>query len=483
MPFNSINFFIFLFLVTIIFFIIPRKIQWGWILVSSCYFYINYSAFYLIVFLFVIVLNYYSAILIEKVSEKRKGIIVFSIILLDILILFILKYYFYLESSYFQKSGISIFFNIIFPLGLSYFIFSLIAYIIEIKRGNVKAERHIGIFASAYMFFPKLAQGPIERPQNILPQFHIKQSFDYVRTISGLKLIIWGLFKKLVVADRLSIYVNTVYDNYKYHNGSTLILATVFYSFQIYADFSGYTDIAIGTAQILGFNLNNNFKRPYFARSVKEFWNRWHISFSTWLRDYLFLPLAYMLTRKLRKEKYLLIPSSGIIYMISIMLTFFICGLWHGEGIKYLIWGLIFGTSLTGLNWANKLMKKIRKYFHVSKNAKLLSAIKIFTTFLLVTFAWIFFRADNTKTAFEIIEKIITVQGSFFIGSLSNIVLSILSIVMLIMVECRQENITKSNVPYENRIWIKEQLAYVGLILIILLIGVFDGEQFIYFKF
>jgi D-alanyl-lipoteichoic acid acyltransferase DltB (MBOAT superfamily) len=233
--------------------------------------------------------------------------------------------------------------KIILPVGLSFFIFTILSYLIEIKRGTINAERHLGKFASSLLFFPKIMQGPIEKPGNIFPQFMEEKNFNYDMVVEGLKLMLWGYFKKLVVADRLAIYVNTVYGNYEHHSGISLLVATIFYSFQVYADFSGYTDIALGSAKVLGFNLTNNFNRPYFATSIREFWNRWHITLSVWLRDYLFLPLAFFFSRKMNKTKYLGLAVEKWIFLFASIITFAVCGIWHGEGLNFLIWGLLFG--------------------------------------------------------------------------------------------------------------------------------------------
>lgn len=485
MLFNSFGFFIFFFVTTLLFFILPRKLQWLWLLIASSYFYFCFSPVYLALFFSLILINYCFGSWIQKAKiDGQKYVFVLAVVI-NILVLCFFKYSRAIDSLVNADAGTdkSIFSGIILPLGLSYFVFSILAYLIEVKRGNIMAERHLGVFASAYMFFPKIAQGPIERPNTLLPQFHQDHDFDIERILDGFKLILWGLFKKLVIADRLGLYVNAVFNNYEHHSGTTLCLATLFYSFQIYADFSGYTDIALGSAHVLGFKLTNNFKRPYFAQSVKEFWDRWHISFSTWLRDYLFLPVAYSLAHKMKKEKYLFIPSDRLIYMISIVLTFAVCGIWHGEGTNYILWGLIFGVSLTYINWTSKLNKRLKKFLKVKKIPVTLALFKTATTFILISFAWIFFRADDSSAAFRIVAKIFSEPGKVFIDQPSNIIFSLFGILFLIAVELYQERVTRSNLPYVNKSWFKEQLAYIFLIIIILMIGVFDSGQFIYFQF
>lgn len=245
-------------------------------------------------------------------------------------------------------------------------------------------------------------QGPIEKPGSIFPQFNEEKGFNYERVTEGLKLMLWGYFKKLVVADRLALYVNAVYGNIEQHSGISLLVATIFYSFQIYADFSGYTDIALGSAKVLGFNLTNNFNRPYFTTSVQDFWNRWHISLSVWLKDYLFLPMAVFFTHNLKKPKLFGLAMDKWIFMFASVITFAVCGIWHGEGLNFLIWGLLFSIYLTTANWTLGINKKLRKRLHISKKSSLYRTYVIVISFILVTFTWIFFRADNTHDAISV---------------------------------------------------------------------------------
>jgi len=371
----------------------------------------------------------------------------------------------------------------ILPLGLSYLIFTVLSYQIEVRRKNILPEPHLGYFSLYLLFFPKIAQGPIERPQKLIPQFRQNHSFNYTSVVNGLKLILWGYFKKLVVADRLAIYVNAVYNNSTEHNGTTLIIATVFFAFQIYADFSGYTDIALGSAKLFGFNLTNNFRRPYLATSVKEFWDRWHITFSTWLRDYIFLPLAYTLAGKLKKERYLLVSADKWIYLISIMTTFAVCGIWHGVGWTFLIWGLIFGIYLTYSNWTKAFNKSVRKKLKIKKSSKFYLFYKVTVTFILVLFAWIFFRAGSIDDAFNIIEKIFTLPGPAFYENPSNLIFGLMGISVLLLVDLKQEYFGGRWLLINNRHYSIRIASIILLVLIILVAGVFDGGQFIYFQF
>jgi D-alanyl-lipoteichoic acid acyltransferase DltB (MBOAT superfamily) len=418
---------------------------------------------------------------IEKSHENKKKVLIASIAI-NVLILVFFKYIHSFAFQFWDNSNTNespLITKIILPVGLSYMVFTLLSYIIEVKRGNINSEKHFGLFLTSMLFFPKIMQGPIERPQKLLPQFREAKSFDPVRLVEGLKLIIWGLFKKLVIADRLAIYVNAVYGNVEFHNGTTLAVATIFYAFQLYADFSAYIDIALGSSKILGFDLTNNFKRPYFAKSVKEFWDRWHITFSLWLRDYLFLPLAFYLSRKLKDETFLKLKTEKWIYLFSIMITFAICGLWHGEGLNFLLWGLLFGVFLTWSNWMEKPFKSLRKKFNIKRQFKVYIVFKVLSTFLLVSFAWIFFRANSTAEAFEILGRILKFKGPIFIDS-QHMAYGLFGILILLVIEYGLEY---HYGKFKKSKWIFQQIAYACLIIITLMIGVFDGGQFIYFQF
>jgi len=484
MLFNSVSYLVFLPFVTIILFLVPGKFQWLWILASSTVFYYMLLPQYLVVFFALIPLNYYLGLRIGNAGMNKQKVFNIALVI-NLVVLALFKYSGILDSlfdSILSHPRSDTFWRIILPIGLSYFIFTILSYLIELKRGTIPPEKHIGIFAAYLMFFPKILQGPIERPGKIIQQFRGDKHFDYDRIVEGLKIMLWGYFKKLVVADRLAIYVNAVYGNADQHNGSTLSVATFFYAFQIYADFSGYTDIAIGSAKIMGFELTNNFKRPYFSTSIKEFWNRWHISFSSWLRDYLFLPLAYYFSGKMKDEKYLGIETEKWIFLFSSLITFAICGIWHGEGMNFLVWGLLFGFYLSYSNWTAGISKNLRKIFHISKKSAYYTAYKIILTFLLVCIAFVFFRANDLDDAFIILRKIVLSRGEIFIGEWQQFIFGICGIIILIAAEAIQE-FSKVTLPYKSRFWLKEQFVYLSLLFLIIFIGVFDGGQFIYFKF
>jgi alginate O-acetyltransferase complex protein AlgI len=490
MIFNSIIYLLFLSIVASAYYTFPSRIRWIWLLLASIGYYLSFIPVFLLLLGVIVFVNYFMAKWLAKVPDMKKGPLLVFIIGMNILVLALFKYFnFLFPDNQLHLYSVDLFYRVdsinkmILPLGLSYISFTVLSYQIEIKRKTIEPEKHFGYFSLYLLFFPRIAQGPIERPQHLLPQLHQSHVFNYNMVVEGLKLMLWGYFKKLVVADRLAIYVNAVYDNSEHHSGTTLIIATVFFAFQIYADFSGYTDIALGSAKLFGFNLTDNFKRPYFATSITDFWNRWHITFSTWLRDYLFLPLAYFLSNRLKKQKYLFVSADKWVYMIAIMVTFSICGIWHGVGWTYLIWGLIFGVYLTYSNGTRQLHKKIRKQFQIRKSSTYYIIYKTLATFILVLFAWVFFRADSFNEAIMIIRKVFPFSGSVFYGNPSNFIFALFGIISLVAIDFKREYYNGSlSILYNKHPFIRIT-GIVFLVITILLIGVLDGGQFIYFQF
>jgi alginate O-acetyltransferase complex protein AlgI len=298
MLFNSYEFLVFFPVVTVLFFLLPHRFRWLHLLLASCAFYMAFVPVYIVILLLTIVIDYWAGILIENASGSQRKFYLAMSLVANIGVLAIFKYYnFFIDNInnllHLSNSSTSLpLLNIILPIGLSFHTFQAMSYTLEVYRGNYPAERHFGIYALYVMFYPQLVAGPIERPQNVLPQFHKKHSFNYDRIASGLRLMAWGLFKKVVIADRMAFMVNEVYNQPHNYHGLPLLVATIFFSIQIYCDFSGYSDMALGTARVMGFELLKNFDRPYFSKSISEFWRRWHISLSTWFKDYLYISLG-----------------------------------------------------------------------------------------------------------------------------------------------------------------------------------------------
>jgi alginate O-acetyltransferase complex protein AlgI len=484
MLFSSMEYILFLLVVAVLWYTVPVRLRWLWLLACSTFFYFKLLPGYIILFFALIILNYYLAIAIER-SEFKKNLVFILAICTNVSLLAFFKYFGSLKNIYIDINELSEndhLLRIFLPIGLSFFIFGILSYLIEVYRGTIKAERHFGIFASSLMFFPKIMQGPIERPGHLFHQFREIKMVNYDLVAEGVKLMLWGYFKKLVVADRIALYVNEVYGNFELHSGASLLIAAILYSFQIYADFSGYTDIALGSAKVLGFNLTNNFKRPYLAMSIKDFWERWHITFSSWLRDYVFLPIAYILAHKMRHKEYLFITTEKWIYLIGIMITFTICGIWHGVGWNYLIWGILFGLYLTFSNWTKEINKSIRKQLHIKKSARIYVIFNVFVTFVLVSFAWIFFRADSLNVASEIIRRIFTNVGTPYLD-LVNLTYSSFGILLIALKDFMDEFHPGKVLLFNNKkLWVRYS-SYMVVIFLIIIFGTTGGKEFIYFQF
>ncbi len=487
MLFNSLEFMLFFPIVTTLYFIIPHKYRWAMLLGASCIFYMAFIPAYILILAVTICIDYAAGIMIDKTDGKRKKIFLLISIISTCLVLFIFKYYNFFNNSF---ASIASFFhlkypvqalNIILPIGLSFHTFQSLSYVIEVYRGLQKSEKHFGIYALYVMFYPQLVAGPIERPQNLLHQFREKHYFDYQRVVEGLKLMVWGLFKKAVIADRLAVVVNQVYGSPAEYNGIALNIATVFFAFQIFCDFSGYSDIAIGAAKVMGFNLMENFNRPYFSKSISEFWKRWHISLSTWFRDYFYISIGGNRVSKWR-------------WQMNLFLTFLISGLWHGASWTYVIWGALNGFYLVFAIWTRNIRKKISDFIRISKYKTIEKCWKVIVTFSLVCFAWIFFRSNSLSEAWYIITHLFSGLGNAFspdyllkcfsgLGlSKAEFAAAILSIVFLELFHLAQRQKRLGQMLTSKPVWVRWGVYYV-IVSVIIFLGVFGNSSFIYFQF
>ena len=494
MLFNSIDFLFFFPLVTILYYAIPHKYRWFLLLMASCVFYMWFIPQYILILSITIVIDYIAGILIERtLSRKRKKLYLIISIISTCLVLFLFKYFNFFNANLAKIAQLLDFnysikaLEIILPLGLSFHTLQSLAYIIEVYRGEQKAEYNFGIYSLYVMFYPQLVAGPIERPQNLLRQFYEKHSFDYKRVTDGLKLMVVGLFKKIVIADRLAIFVNQVYDSPTQYNGLTLVVATVLFAFQVYCDFSGYSDIAIGSAKTMGFRLMTNFNTPYFSKSISEFWTRWHISFNTWLRDYILIPL-----------------SSRTQWYFNLFIVFLVSGLWHGADWTYIIFGIIQGSYFIFSIWTKNLRLKIRAIIRLNKCKALLEYWQIFTTFSLICFSLIFFRAKNIGDAFYIVTHLLrgwggalnnvlsrvrgeVIQTSLFGGPIQIVreqfVIMVVLLILFIIVQSL-ENKGKETLDYLSRcpVYVRWSFWY-SYILGLFFLGVKTDNVFIYFQF
>lgn len=488
MLFNSLDFLIFFPIVTILYFLLPQKLRWVMLLTASCIFYMFFVPVYILILFFTIIIDYISGIYIERLQDKKKKLFLIISILSNVGILFVFKYFNFFNENIAYIARV-LHWNypienlwILLPIGLSFHTFQSLSYVIEVYRGHQKAERHLGIYALYVMFYPQLVAGPIERPQNMLHQFYEYHKFDYKRVTSGLKLMAWGFFKKVVIADRLALFVNQVYNNSNEYTGFTLVIATIFFSFQIFCDFSGYSDIAIGAAQVMGFKLMTNFRRPYLSKSVAEFWRRWHISLSTWFKDYVYISLGGNRVSKSR-------------WMLNLLITFLISGLWHGANWTYIIWGGLNGLFQIISYITRNVRGRVTHALRLGKLPWLYSVLQIAFTFILVSFTWIFFRANSMADAVHIISHI--PEGLFDAGvikaqliELSSIgfdkyyfILSFILIIIMEGVHFLEESGKNMWEIISAKPAAVRYTAYYILILAILLLGEFGSNEFIYFQF
>ena len=455
MIFNSLAFFFFFIIVIPAYFFMPFRLRWIFLLLASCFFYMFFKPVYILILGGTIIVDYFAGILLQKdYSARKRLLLLICSFIANIGVLVFFKYFNFVSDNFTWLSGIFGYKNhfpyldIILPVGLSFHTFQAMSYTIEVYRRKYKAETHFGYYALYVMYFPQLVAGPIERPQNILYQFHSKHDFNYNRTVSGLKLMLWGLFKKIVIADTLATPVNAYYANVFHTNNNPAIIIILF-SFQIYCDFSGYTDIAIGVSRIMGIELMRNFNYPYFAHTINAFWRRWHISLSTWFRDYLYIPLGGSKTQAL--------------YIRNVLIVFLISGLWHGASWTFIIWGFIHGV----LSITERLLK-------IDKSKNLLMGL---FSFSIISLAWIFFRAENFHVAAQVFQNL----------TIKHLDLEKKSVILLFLFISVEYFVYKKHAFTIFDLIPKKPLRYaVYLLMIEMILFAFNNktvQQFIYFQF
>ena len=476
MLFNSLQFLLFFPIVTVIYFLIKgNQVRWLWLLLASCYFYMAFIPAYLLILFVVILIDFSAGILIEKSQGSTREVWLIVSLIANIGLLAVFKYFNFLNSNIAQIfSLLHLNYSIpglafILPIGLSFHTFQSMSYTIEVYRGNYPAQKNILLYSLYVMFFPQLVAGPIERPFNIFPQFSIFHKFDANRVAAGLKLMVWGFFKKMVIADRLSMFVDEVFNTPKTHHGWSVIIAVFFFAIQIYCDFSGYTDIAIGAARILGINLMTNFNFPYFSKSVNEFWHRWHISLSTWFRDYLYIPLGGSRVVKWR-------------WYYNLFITFLISGLWHGAAWTFIIWGGLHGLAVIFEVLTKKARLRIKEYI----GAKIYGLSGAVITFCYVSFAWIFFRASSLENAVLILKNMFNKLGDFHLVTNTFGAPYFKTCILVIFILAAYDFIDSRWKVYtllEKKPFVFRMLVYNLLVAGVLFLGIYTKQEFIYFQF
>lgn len=447
-----------------------RKISNALLLIVSYGLYAQTNMAYTLILLGVTLITYLFALLIERCdTNKRKKHLIACGASLALLPLLVFKYYNFIinttqsflesiHSAPLHFSGL----NWAIPLGISFFTFQAVGYLMDVYYQRIKAEHNWWDYMLFVSFFPQIMSGPISKAKDLLPQIKTCRKFDATMATQGLKWFVWGLFLKVMMADRLGMYVDKVLDNYMFNSGTSCLLAVVYYSFQIYGDFAGYSFMAMGVGKLMGFNLINNFQRPYLSTSITDFWRRWHISLSTWLKDYVYIPLGGSRC------------SKGRNYW-NIFVTFLVSGIWHGANWTFIFWGILHGVF--------QVIEKMLGWQKCTTSSKLIRFSRILLTFVLVSIAWIFFRQPTIGDAFGVIERILTEHGALFKPSNKDVVFSLLSIGIVVCADLMREFQTKKFYRLVQAPIIVRWCMYYALLLLILLCGVFDSSQFIYVSF
>jgi D-alanyl-lipoteichoic acid acyltransferase DltB (MBOAT superfamily) len=481
--FNSLTFLIFFWLSTSAYFALPYRRRWALLLICSALFYAAYIPAYLLVLAVVIVIDYVAGLAIERATGNARKLWLLASVLANIGLLAAFKYFdFASDNLHTLLARLQLNYpvrhiGLLLPIGLSFHTFQSLSYTIEVYRGRQRAERHPGMYALYVMFYPQLVAGPIERPQNLLHQFREDHVFDADRIFAGLRQMLWGFFKKLVIADRLANIVDPIYRDPRAWGRAYLWLATYCFAFQIYCDFSGYSDIALGAARVLGIKLMTNFDRPYAARSVAEFWRRWHISLSTWFRDYVYFPL---------RGNRVTVPR----WCVNVLIVFLISGLWHGASWTFVVWGAIHGMYLIIGRLTGAARARLSAAIHLDRLPVVSAAVKIFLTFNLIAITWVFFRAASLAQASFILAKMargpLWDAPPFTLANPAPFVADDLLLIatLVVLMELIQWISSRPWNGFFDRqpAWVRWP-AYYAVIIAILWFGALGGRTFIYFQF
>lgn len=493
MLFNTLDFLAFFPIVLLVYFILPARIRYIWLLVASYYFYMCWNPVYIVLIALSTVITYACGRIIGALrANKLKKIVIAVSFISNLGILVYFKYTgFFIDTMNSLLTAVHMQripkFDILLPVGISFYTFQALGYTVDVYRGEVKAERNPLKYALFVSFFPQLVAGPIERSRNLLNQINEEAGhklWDYERVTSGFITMLWGYFLKVVIADRIAVLVDTVFTGYEQYGIVTLTAGAVAFGIQIYCDFAGYSTIAIGAARALGFDLMENFDTPYLARGIVDFWHRWHISLSTWFRDYLYIPLGGSRCSKGRKY-------------VNTLITFGVSGLWHGAGWNYVVWGLLHGIYQIAEKELRPLIDRINKRFRTRTDSFGYKFFQATVTFILVDFAWIFFRSDSVHQAVHYIQRMFTYRDwwSLFDQSLYTLGLNVqeihilgFGVVLLLLADILQYTKRKSIAEFLSEQWIVFRWSVLLVLLFTCIIfgyygPGFDSTQFIYFQF
>lgn len=466
MLFNSFDFLILFPFIFLLYWIIPTKytsIRKAFLILVSFLLYLNWKSWFALVLIGVIVVTYLFARWLQN-ADRQKGVVVGGVILAFLPLLFFKYYNFVNESVWGLLSNVGLRYelkglNWAVPIGISFFSFQAVGYLLDVYHKRVEVEKNFWDYTLFVSFFPQVVSGPISKADELLPQIKSLPKFDYEKARSGMQWLLWGLFLKVVLADRVGLYVDLIFNNYEHYSGWNTILAAVLYSFQIYGDFAGYSFMAVGVAKLLGFDLINNFDRPYFAQSVTNFWRRWHISLTRWLTQQVYIPLGG--SRCLKMRQY-----------FNIMVTFLVSGIWHGANWTFIVWGVLHG-----------FFQIVEKALDLGKSESkgLLGVLRVGVTFVLVTLAWVIFRSPSIDVAVEFIASMVDFNG-FVADGMDVLRYSVIALTILLFWEllCEYKKDFILHLAYYKVIrW----MVYLFIVVMIMLTGVFDGGQFIYANF
>ena len=478
MLFNSFEFLIFFPLVIAVYFLLPHKARKYFLLAASLYFYMSFIPKYILILGFTTVVDYTAARLISKFSDRKalKKTVFIIGVLLNVGLLITFKYLGLLgDTINFFGRMVSmktvVLPKLILPIGISFHTFQSMGYLIDVYKGSVPAERNFFDFALFLMFFPQLVAGPIERTANLMGQLKERHTLRAENVSAGGRIMLWGMFKKVVVADSLAIVADRVFNNVGKFSGFGLVIGVLCFTFQIYCDFSGYSDIAIGCAKVMGINLMKNFDAPYFSASVPEFWRRWHISLSTWFKDYVYIPLGGNRVSKPR-------------WVLNQLITFTVSGIWHGASYTYVVWGFLNGIYIVVSRFVKPIKEKIARLLHAENKPIVTKPFSVLVTFTLISFSWIFFRANSFSDAFYIIRNIFS-PTAIDLGNISafRIGVCIGAVILLMVVEGIMSAGGRAVAAFHRAPHALRVVGYGTLVAIILIFGAFGQNQFIYFQF
>jgi D-alanyl-lipoteichoic acid acyltransferase DltB (MBOAT superfamily) len=481
MLFNSLHFVVFFPIAAIVYFSIPHRYRWAWLLACSYYFYMAWKPAYVLVIWLLTAIDYVAGRAIGAASTPSiRRLFLGMSLASNLTLLFAFKYFNFTSTTtamLLGKLGVGYdppFLDLVLPLGISFHTFQALSYTIDVYRGRQAPERHLGRFALFIAFFPQLVAGPIERAWHMLPQFLVRHDFDYENVTTGLQQMAWGFFKKLVIADRLAIYVNEVYDDPQRQTGLHALVATYFFAYQIYCDFSGYSDIAIGAARVLGFELTTNFARPYFADSIRDFWHRWHISLSTWFRDYLYIPLGGSRVGPWRRS-------------LNLAVVFVVSGLWHGANWTFVVWGALHGAYMIVGFWSAPIRDRFARSLGLDRSPAVARVVRTVATFHLTLIAWVFFRAASLSDVATIFDCIVNHfgagEGIAVRGfDVTEVWLSVGFVALMEIVHVLRERGLGRDALAQGPAWLRWSVYYAA-VFVILFFGRFDEREFIYFQF